>query len=97
MPTPKVPKVSDIKASVKLMLLDDIIEEYRKLNFDVGNPETEVPNTIVIDGKEHYFTADIIKCLNNKGQETHAEFVLVADAGFSWKDVEIDFDQEDED
>lgn len=78
------------------MLLDEVIEAYRAAKFDVDNENAEVPNILTIDGKEHYFTADIIKCLNKKGAEAHAEFVLVADAGFSWNDVEVDFDDEDE-
>lgn len=85
-------KLEELKASVKFILLDDVLKFYASLGYNIEDEDEEVPNVLPMDGKEHFFTGDLLRL-----GDTFAEIVLVADAGFNWSDVESDMDDDDED
>ena len=74
-------KLSPIKGEYYLVERSKVSELYKKHGF--GDSEEEVPNYIVIDGKECLFTENFIERDN-----VEYEIVMVAN-GFSWEDIMI--------
>ena len=72
-----------------LIDVETVVTVYRDAGYDVDNEDEEVPNVLTVDGQECFFTGDLVKRNN-----TYYEIVIVAN-GFSWEEVESDFDDEE--
>ena len=77
----KLAKLSLLSGDYYLIDVDQVIELYRDAGFDVDNEDEEVPNTLVIDGLECFFTGDHV--LRNK---RYYEIVIAA-KDFKWDEV----------
>jgi hypothetical protein len=67
-----------------LVDIDSVLQAYAAQGFDTADEEAEVPNVLTIDGKECFFTGDLVR----RG-DVYYEVVVVA-KDFTWDEVESD-------